>query len=460
MSDEVYALGIVYIFNDGSTSPVFHIPGRAPDVVTGTNPLIPSFTNWDTDNITGNVNIFNNTKNKRWQVYNTATKYSTPLVGTHITGLMGYYEVQETYPEVNAPCDTHADGYWGRDWQGNLLDTSTKIRHHRMPGSELLHSSVVEHYRVGINFTIAEDYPDPEIVSHYFVYGDRTFEKTIVDKGLLFPLKEYFPNSDENLLLAGLFKNRNPGLAYGGHMVGTIGDSVTSYAFVSPRTLYEDTFASGTYIRTDKYLSSNLSKGAITVPTGFNSERFDKVTNLTLYVDNYNQYVVNTNFNYPINNAVYLERSEEATAGNTTYLSSESKTIKNTSSNNSWLIISTASKLSPLVSAPFTGWDEHIFQISIKSEVDVFSNLFNISYIRMGNCPSTKYEGYTSNYKLWDGDTFAARLALVDWVYSRSGAGNTNASADFCHAMVECDYMNPEFRHGDFETEGKYSMFQ
>jgi len=31
MADEVYALGIVYVFKDGSTSPVFHIPGRPAD---------------------------------------------------------------------------------------------------------------------------------------------------------------------------------------------------------------------------------------------------------------------------------------------------------------------------------------------------------------------------------------------------------------------------------------------
>ena len=28
MRDEVYALGIIYVFDDGSESPVFHIPGR------------------------------------------------------------------------------------------------------------------------------------------------------------------------------------------------------------------------------------------------------------------------------------------------------------------------------------------------------------------------------------------------------------------------------------------------
>lgn len=42
MEDEVYALGIVYVFNDGSTSPVFHIPGRIANLipVNGNNPFV------------------------------------------------------------------------------------------------------------------------------------------------------------------------------------------------------------------------------------------------------------------------------------------------------------------------------------------------------------------------------------------------------------------------------------
>lgn len=44
MRDEVYALGIVYIFSDGTLSPVFHIPGRPMianyEFMYGENPYI------------------------------------------------------------------------------------------------------------------------------------------------------------------------------------------------------------------------------------------------------------------------------------------------------------------------------------------------------------------------------------------------------------------------------------
>lgn len=461
LSDEVYALGIVYVFKDGSISPVFHIPGRAANTVTGSNPLIPTFTNWDTDDITGDVNIYNTAKHTRWQVYNTATKYSTPISGTSVSGLMGYYECNETYPDIDPTCDTHPDGYWGRDWQGNLITSSTKIRHHKMPGAELTHATTIEHYRIGINFTISDDYPDEEIVNHYFVYGDRTFEKTVADKGLLFPLKEYIPNSDKQLLLAGLFKDLNPGPAYGNHMTVVPADTHRSYAFLSPQTLFDGTYSSGTYVRVDKYLTSPSGDfGSITGPVGFNSQRYGKVTNMDLYLDNYTKYITPSMFNYAIDNSVYLEKSEEASNGNTAYLTAENKTVLNTSSNNSWLILSLKDKLSMLVVAPATGWDQHIFQVSIKNDLDVFANLFNINYIKIGNCPLTKYEGVTQSYKLYDGDTFASRLGITDWVFVREGDGDTLAHVNYCHALVECDYMNPEFRHGDFNSEGKYSFFQ
>lgn len=47
LHDEVYALGIVYVFEDGSVSPVFHIPGRSKidntGGVFGINPFVSDY---------------------------------------------------------------------------------------------------------------------------------------------------------------------------------------------------------------------------------------------------------------------------------------------------------------------------------------------------------------------------------------------------------------------------------
>lgn len=108
MEDEIYALGIVYVMEDGSLSPVFHIPGRPADVVTGTNPLIGAVSGiaddgepWDTGDVTSYGTGIPASKTQRWQQISTATK-NGPNTSR---GLMGYHEtVTATYPAIEA-CD-------------------------------------------------------------------------------------------------------------------------------------------------------------------------------------------------------------------------------------------------------------------------------------------------------------------------------------------------------------------
>lgn len=147
MDSEVYALAVVFIHRDGTKSPAFHIPGRPADTdVDGYNPYLNNDYSgvasdglaWDTGNLgtPGAISMgtfFNTSKKLRWQNMSTATAYDS----TQLKGLMGYHEATTRYPTI-ASCDNHADGYWGRDWQGNLIvPGTTKIRHHKMPGPEL-----------------------------------------------------------------------------------------------------------------------------------------------------------------------------------------------------------------------------------------------------------------------------------------------------------------------------------
>lgn len=79
MPGEVYAFVIMYLFNDGTISPGFHIPGRS---------------------------------------------------ATYTTSRMKYYELNNTTYQDIHNCST--DNYWGRDNQGNAL-VAHKVRHHRFP---------------------------------------------------------------------------------------------------------------------------------------------------------------------------------------------------------------------------------------------------------------------------------------------------------------------------------------
>lgn len=87
MPGEVYSFGIVYIFNDGTLSPVYHIPGR------------------NKKDIRTNVNGFNDN--------------------------MDYYETPDSkYPEIHK-C-TNKEAYWGKDNYGDYLTGNPK-RFHKFP---------------------------------------------------------------------------------------------------------------------------------------------------------------------------------------------------------------------------------------------------------------------------------------------------------------------------------------
>ncbi len=191
MRDEVYAFGIVYVFKDGTESPVFHIPGRQANKgvfefsgtvfdytnqqlvdqgndTTAIRNQVPSITdgdlateNWDTQmlEVVAATTVVDPKREvdernvehipitefgtpsglkvgntiARWKVFNTAT-----LVDEYYGGVMSYYECDEVYPNVTT-CS--GDSIWGDDYWGDPL-VGTPIRHHKFPdsGIALIHS--------------------------------------------------------------------------------------------------------------------------------------------------------------------------------------------------------------------------------------------------------------------------------------------------------------------------------
>lgn len=247
MEDEVYAAGIVYVFSNGRTSPVFHIPGRAPDSpVPGTayNPLIGSSgvpidggAAWDTG-LANYGNYDNPGSDNRWKLISTAYSYTS---AAPLEGRMGYYECDtETYPDI-ATCEDLTDGYWGRDYDGNLITPgTTHIRHHRMPGAEFKDlASEAENNRTAFQFSNVEYPPGEDIVGHYFVYGDRSFSKLIQAKGVFMPLYglvDYLLAPKE--FLAPPFETYD----------------FRDYIFISAETVLHDKIIEGDHIKIEKIL--------------------------------------------------------------------------------------------------------------------------------------------------------------------------------------------------------------
>lgn len=244
--DEVYSIGLVYVFNDGLESPVFHIPGRAANNASyltagNTTPHWRSQTAgpWDTaaqtvvatptpilatapgtdeiyDQDVVHLNLQTGDTVERWRVYNTAL-VDEPLNDTRgywaMSGEMGYHESNETYP-ITANCN-------GDKAFGDLA--GTPIRYHRMPDLTIapVHRYFYETFlppaltqkdwifHLGLeldNVTIPADYQD-QVVGYRVVYS-RIDNPTVLDTGILERTDgNYHPNSDTFLSQAVPFHN-------------------------------------------------------------------------------------------------------------------------------------------------------------------------------------------------------------------------------------------------------------
>lgn len=134
---------------------------------------------------------------ERWQVYNTAIEDipANTEAGYIQSGMLGFYEIDTTYPEI-------------RDSDGDLVFPNTggvmdKIRHHIFPTSTCapiqtifgtnqydapwVNNTVGHHiHPMGIKVFGLEFPPEyfNDIIGVKFYFGDRTNDKTIIDKGI------------------------------------------------------------------------------------------------------------------------------------------------------------------------------------------------------------------------------------------------------------------------------------
>ena len=214
--DEVYALGIVYIHDDSSESPVMHIPGRSKLEVDTT--IIPyNINNPDLQHLPIKDTY------ESWEVYNTGQYDNT-------TRRLSYYEGDQLYPTT---LDCNEEFIYG-DLAG------TPIRHHKM----LCRKEVVLQYGeggrflnyLGLKFNNVQ-YPDSSIIAHRFVYVKRNdYNKTVLDTGFSTSLHRNEANStneSEWFVSGGEIRNTNDTPV----QPNTIVNSTEFHHFVSPKVL-------------------------------------------------------------------------------------------------------------------------------------------------------------------------------------------------------------------------------
>lgn len=184
MRDEVYALGVYFELENGSFTDVYHIPGRALNVVDtdrygyiGENGrTLSSITasEWDSQEIT----------------VDTETAPAWKIINTGLDGMMGYYRTEEVYP----------DGYgFPTDGEKNSSGKSY-IRHHRIPSDfiyPMLHPDYTKNGKYvtskkGIislqfsNINIPTEHQS-KIKKAHFSFADRTEgDKKVITKGIVY----------------------------------------------------------------------------------------------------------------------------------------------------------------------------------------------------------------------------------------------------------------------------------
>lgn len=206
--DEIYAIGQRFLHADGSWSPVFHIPGRPStnfdtaslDILINSSPITNEFTQvWASD--VEHLGLLPGETVEKWRVQNTALRD----FGEPSTGVMGYYETDETYPDIR---DCNNDLIWGEDSEDNPITADTKIRHHRLPDRRMIPIFTEDGLSIqplGIQFNNIT-YP-PDVVGHQFCYALRNeSNKTVVDSGWFFKVLDnqnstyadaHFPGTQE-----------------------------------------------------------------------------------------------------------------------------------------------------------------------------------------------------------------------------------------------------------------------
>lgn len=457
--DEIYALGIVYVHSDGTESPPFPIPGRPMDVdMTGhTHPYISSYTNWDSDNIIGDPNVFDDTKTDRWQVFSTATIETATSTAISHKGYLGYYQTTTTYPDITA-CD--GESYWGQDWAGNDITSSDYIRHHRMPGQYMYVGAGQASYpQYDINLTFDNVNLPDDVVSWYIVYGDRSEERTVLDRGFLRTMN--WDDTDE--------------VTYHAHIdwdSTILNDDDTKWnytSFVSPTTVYKSQAYSGDYVSLEKVLETSSTTASEVDPVGgitVEVNEFDASIVVDTSIYEYTVFDRPERLNYIVNSSTLINKVREGlttvlpTTSNSYFVqSSTGDRIENRSLNHDIGFYELNDYIQELDNfgiscgggecLPDGSQDFFGIVATVKANRDVFENLYSINYKklhpnRLNSTPVT----------IVAGDQFIPYFDTLEMYYE-----NSAPDARFTTTPIVHD-LNTELRYYSEAERGKYTWYR
>lgn len=449
MRDEVYAIGVQGVKLDGTRTPVFHIPGRlAIASTTSKIDLNEVWTIrdagvglWDKQLMNTNLGVdlglgetghvtkyIVGNQIERWRVYNTG--YVDTNTSTELNGVLGYYECDELYPNINTPAGP---------LYGAL--TGSPIRHHKLPDTNtVLHATNSElrpmQLEVDLSFFISvlPTSITNTIQKWVVVQADRTVDnKTVLDKGIT--------TIDEN-------KRQTSGLGSQPY------SSTNIRRFYSAKSLYKKTNFNATHYKVeyyndltqirlganpgtnDRYTDTQNNRGPGSGPN-FYYEFHDWVGKLTQDIFGGNRKFSNfkiTGASY-VNEAIINGVNETKTQG-LLYDSNGTLSSLNETSN--------ASYNTPIYHMFMLSGSDLKFNVtygSLKQEKSVYGNLSVLTYFDVLNQKETI--GSPNLLTLYGGDTFITNLTVL---IGSMCPGEVRFDAHYLWVESE---LNIGLRHGD-----------
>jgi hypothetical protein len=486
MRDEIYPIGIRLIRDTGEKTCTYHIPGRQLDLRSNGDDFTAVVDQygfsidplqWDSQSGYSGANLLNGQDGDtpRWQIYNTGellgdtpefTQYvndggdPTLYEGCYSYGEMSYWESTLTYPNIPDV------------WNNGVIDLAgLPIRHHKMPDCSIDHihenfngSATISEYPylhiLGIQCNNIQIDPAlfPDIVGYEIVIGDRTFQKSIIAKGILYNnMKHTEPGGASDPVVPAPYYYTNwlyNDMASASNFSQT--DDVTHdyFSFWSPETTFKNTnlgsvfelkFESEEY---GKFQSSwyDYSSPTANVNTGTNTENgINFLGNLLFSTGWYNNYILANkdsvrreiiDIEYILNNSY-----QSSSLGNINNLYRESTIMFNV---NSGVTDCAKKDDSKSFGSGITIGVIASYYTSLKNDIpNLWGNIGDVNYIAPFNMCSVGRDEVDTGC-LFGGDTFISffsfhKRTLYPQFVSNVGIANTN------------DILNP---NGEFGGDG------
>lgn len=264
------------------------------------------------------------------------------------------------------------------------------------------------------------EFPDSSVVGYYIVIGDRTEERTVLDRGFIHPFN--WDSTDESFYYAS---SDWANLYLGNSVEGTV-----HYGMVTPSTVYNETAYAGDYLSIEKRLITTSTTSSDVTPVGsiaVSVGEFGVNVDTNSRIFQYGLYTRPTRLNYPVVSSDYLAKVPITAIGSDQTISVSASSfiqspngdrVENRSRAHNVAYYQLEDYMEELDEIAYIGAgsysDFHYegFIATVKADREVFNNLFTINYKQLS---PTIMTSQLDPQPVGGGDMLTPMFDTLDW---------------------------------------------